>query len=269
MFHLLAYEETLGVNAANTDLDAVPDGEFSRRNDHFIFSDRFNLLLASYQATSATLARFNVPRWRTLTNAFHQIWPLNRAITVPSNPNIIDYRDMPLELPQEDEIAVEGSNNLALATEETACFLWIAAPSWTMNIPRGLGRQTARATVASYTPAANVWSADQAITFAETLAGGWYGVVGLALSEPAVLAGRLTFPRGNIYQGRKLRPGVLGTEAVANVESTIFRGGMGVFGYFHTFELPTLQTYNAASAARTPELWLDLIPLGQSFTPPA
>jgi hypothetical protein len=264
VFHTLAYEEALGVNASNSDLDAVPDGEFSRRNDHFIFTDPFRLLLTSYLAASATEARYNVPRWRTLSNAYHHIWPVNRSATVPSDPRIVDYRDYQLSLPEEDEVAIEGSNNLAAATENSNGVLCLSDPARNRNLPRGLGTVTARATVASFTSSATAWSPDQTITLTESLSGGWYSVVGLAVEEPTVLAARLTFPRGNIYAGRKMRPGCLTTEAVGNVESQIFRGGLGLWGSFHTFELPTLQVYDTAAGARTPTLKLDLVYVGQT-----
>ena len=261
MFHLLAWEEALAAGAADSDLDAVPDPEFSRRNDHFITTEPFNMIAAMYMAASATRARFNIPTINAIGR--HQFWPVNRSATVNSDPRVQDFRDYPMPLPMNEELAVEGSNNLACMTENSTLFAWIAPPTWNRNLPRGLQRLVVRATGA-VAGVAQSWSALGNLTFAENLRGGWYSLVGAGCFDAGTLALRFVFPRPYIYQGRKLRPGIVCDEAIGNIIWSPQFGGLGEFGRFHSFEPPQIEIYANASAASTQEIRLDLIYHGEN-----
>lgn len=255
-FHLLAYEEALAAGAANSDLDAVPDSEFSQRNSHFIFTEMYNALAFYYQAASATLARLNVPSINAIGR--HQIYPFFRSATIPSDWRVQDFRSYPMPLPENEELAIEGSNNLACGTENSTAFLWIAPPSWNMNLPRGLARLTVRAT-SSVAGVAQAWSSLGNLTFADNLRGGWYSIVGAALFDAGVLAARFVLAKPAIYGGRKFRPGVISMEALGNTPNPIGINGFGVLGRFHSFEPPQVEVYANATGASTQEWWLDLV----------
>ena len=255
-FHLLNYFVSAGAGDANVDMIAAVDDAFSRRNNHYIFSEPWNLIAWSHLAASATRARLNVPS----INAYarHQVWPVNRSAIPPSYPRIADYRDFPIPLPRDEEVAVEESNNLGMGNEDTTSFLWIADPGWNRNLPRGLMRINVRVTAAA-TIVGDAWSAFAALTFAENLRGGWYSVVAAYCQSTALRAFRLMFPRMPLIAGRLLRPGALVTNAVGDLQTPDFNEGLGVWGSFHTFEPPQIQVYGDTSGADTQEIRLDLI----------
>jgi hypothetical protein len=260
-YHLLAYEEALAAGAALSDLDAVPDSEFTRRNDHFIFTEQYNALAFYYQAASATLARLNVPSINAV--ARHQIYPFFRSATIPTDWRFQDFRMMPMALPENEELAVEGSNNLGCGTENSTCFIWVAPPQWNMNLPRGIQRLTIRAT-ASAAGTAQAWGSLANLTFSENLRGGWYSLVGAAFFDAGTLALRFVFAKPRIYNGRKFRPGVLSMEALGNTPNIHGLNAFGVIGKFHSFEPPQIEIFANATAASTQELWLDLVWHGDS-----
>lgn len=263
MFQLLAYHVTAGVNDANVDMTAAADANFSQRNSHYIFTEPYQLLADIHLAASATRARYNVPTWNAIVR--QQIYPPNRSATIPSNPQICDRRDYPPMIPQNEEVAVEESNNLGAATEEAYAFLWCAPPTWTRNIPRGVSRQILRAT-AAVTTVANAWSAPGNMTIVDPIKGGTYVVVGAECILATVLAFRIWFIRAPLYNGRKMTPGNLATQAIGNVPLKEGRNWLGEWGRFNTFELPQVDAYANAAAAVTLELRLDTIYLGEQMT---
>lgn len=260
MHHLLAYEEDLASNAADADLDAAVDGEFSQRNSHYIFTEQYNLLAAHYIAPNATRARFNLPSLNGIGR--HQIWPLNRSATVPSRPGIQDLRGYPMPLTVNEELGIEGSNDDGVDTDQAVCLLWIASPQWTPQLPRGLQRLVIAATAAP-TGVAVAWSGDAAITFLDNLRGGWYTVVGMQVFDAGAFAYRLNFRNSTTVNNRKLRPGCITQEAIGNTPDTMFMGGLGVWGHFHSFEPPTVQCFNLAAGATAGVIRLDVIYHGE------
>lgn len=261
MFHLLTYRVVAGVNDANVDMTAAStDGEFTARNNHYIFTEKYDLIGAAHMAVSATRARFNVPSLNRI--ARFQIWPPNRSATPPADPRIYDLRNYPLTLPQDEEIAIEESNNLGAATEETTVHLWVC-PSGTFKrtIPQGQARLLVRATGALARVAA-AWATGGVLTFAENLLGGWYAVVGANCQSANLRAFRIVFPRWNVVAGRKLRPGGLATNAVGDLDYRGMNFLSGQWGVFHSFEPPTLDVWGDAAGADTQELRLDLVYLG-------
>ena len=258
MFHLAAYFEQLANVATDQDINAVADTEFTLRNSHFIFTEAYDLLGAFYSGTGALRARFNVPTLNTFGR--HQLFPLARSATIPDMPYLIDYRDMPLRLPINEEIAIEGVNN-AGAANDTNVALFVAPPTWNKNLPRGIWRLNMRATYA-ITTVAQTWSGGANLTFADNLRGGWYAVIGMEVVDPNCLYARLIFPRGNVVNGRRLRPGCLADNAFGARPWPDFSGGMGLYGKFHSFEPPTIEIIANDAAAHTGEVRLDLVYLG-------
>lgn len=261
MFHLLAYNGALAAAAANTQLSAVADSEFSRRGTtpSFVLSEEFALLWAAYLAASATDVRLDVP---TLNAIFrHHVYPFNRSATVPSNPNVADMRDYPLTLPTYEELQVQGSNDLGSSTEQSQLFMAIAPTTFNKNLPRGERRMVARATGA-VAGVAQSWSSPGNVTFDENLRNGWYSIVGTQLFDAGTLAFRWIFSKPMMHQGRKLRPGGLAMEAVANVPWVPQMGGLGEWGRFHSQEPPQLEIFANASAASAQILRVDMVYLG-------
>ena len=262
-FHLLGFTASLGAAAANTALGAVADAEFSRRgtagSETYVFTEPYKLLAASHNAASATRARINMPTLNEVCRA--QIYPPNRSATIPSNPQIADYRDSPIDLPENEDLGIEASNDAAGA-EQTYVFCWIAAPNWTKQIRKGLRRIVVRAQ-STASRVANTWGADGALTFPDqTLKGGWYSINGVEVVEATTLAWRINFNRAPMVAGRKLRPGGLATQAIGNIPLDKGITAFGELGVFHTFELPQLGVFSNATGAGAQEVRLDLTYLG-------
>jgi hypothetical protein len=264
MFHLLGYDVNAGVNDSNVDETAfASDPAFSIRNGHYVFTEPYQVLAAYHAGASALRARFNVPSINAI--APHHIWGVNRSLTVPTPVVIEDYRAYPLRLPVAEEIAVQESGNLGAGNEHEKTFFWIAPPNWTRNVPDGILHLTVRAT-AAVTRGADSWGAFGALTFEQTLRGGWYSVVGAEVFEANSHAFLLNFPRQPQVQGRKLFPGGICLNAVGNVPAFLDRTWVGHWGTFHTFEPPTLAICATAAGAGTEEVRLDLVYHGD--TPP-
>jgi hypothetical protein len=269
MFHLLVYNVTAGVNDANVDMVAVPDAEFSRRGGasgagHYIFSEPYNLLAWAHLGVSVTDARLNVPSINQYARA--HTWPVGRSVTPQSHHRLSDWRDYPMSLPINEEIAVEESGNLGAATELETSALWIASPEWNMNLPRGRQRMTINAT-AAVARTLTSWSGGGNINFAESLRGGWYAVNHVWCFDVNLRYFRLLFPRLPLIRGRKFRPGSLATNAIGNIEDPITDGFFGLWGYFHTFEPPQLEVYGDAAGASTQVLKMDLTYMGNESAP--
>lgn len=266
MFHLLNYTVSAGVNALNTDMAASVDVIFSQRNAHYVFTEPYRVLAFMAMGTSVLRIRSNIPTWNAL--ARHVIDPPNRSATVPSNPQGQWFLDYPLQLPLNEEVAFETSNDLGAATEQEDLWLWIADPSWNQNLPRGRQIITARFT-ATAAGTANVWGAAAAITFAEQLRGGVYSVCGAEVFDSGTKAFRLIFPKAPLIQGRALRPGTLCREAIGNVPFGMPYPGpyaFGVWGRFHTFEVPQIEIFANATAASTQEGRLYMVYEGEQNT---
>jgi hypothetical protein len=107
MFHLAAYTTAFAGAATLQDMTAAVDGAFTQRNGHLTFTSPMKLLAAHYTGALVTAAQLSVPSINAI--APHNIYPPNLAITELTNPNIQDLRDWPLQLPLEEEIAVQAT----------------------------------------------------------------------------------------------------------------------------------------------------------------
>lgn len=263
MFHLLANNNTaMGVNAANTQLAAVPDPEFSNRGTTgaFILSEDYDLIWSAIFATSFTDARFDVPSINQI--ARHHFFPGNRAAVISSNPNVQDMRSMPLQLPKLEQLIVQASNNLGSSTEVCTHFMAIAPRGQSIGLGGGQRRLQLRFT-ASVTGVAAAWSSLGNLVFDENLRSGWYRIVGCNIFDAGTLAFRFVFSRPDIYQGRKMRPGGLAMEALANIPWLPQMGGLGSWGRFHSFEPPQLEIFANASASSAQVGIMDVIYEGE------
>lgn len=269
MFHLLAYTGTPGVNAANFDLTAAVDQEITARNGHYTFTEKYKSLAEFYLETSALRASYFIPTWNQYTR--QNIWPPNRVIVTPTNPQL-DWRLLRnLVFPQNEEIQLQVSNNLGAATEQATVFIWIAPAdgSWNQTFPKAAKlRETdpteeleCRINFTTNTIVANSWSGLTALTFEQSLRGGVYAVMGVQLQGTGIQAFRLVFPRAFNYMGRRMRPGTLCSQAIGDVpmDFTPWQQFVwGEWGRFSTFELPQMEFWSNVGGAIAVEgrLWL-------------
>jgi hypothetical protein len=252
-FHLLNYGVLGGVNDANVDMTAAVDTVFTARNNHYIFSEPYNIIALAALGANMTRVRSNIPTWNAIGR--HMVHPVRRSATIPDLPAVQDLRDFPLSLPQNEEVAWEESNNLGAATERETLFIWLATQDWSRNITRGTQLIMLRAT-ATITTIANTWSGLNAITMVDSIRGGWYTVVGSVVQAANTLAFRFFFPRSNYQGGRQLRPGSLAQDAIGNYFWDQQMGYLGAWGRFHSFELPQIEVYATAAASTAHEIRL-------------
>lgn len=261
MFALLAYDSALGVNAADTQVNAVADPEFSVRNNNFMFSEDYNLIAAFYHAANATRARLDVPSINGVGR--HQLWPVERSATIPDMPGFQDQRDYPMPLPTFEEVGLQGSNNLGAATEQSRGYLWLGTSDWSRSLPRGARQKVCLRATATIATVADAWSADTALTLADNIRGGVYIVIGAQVQAANSLAFRLNFRNGNLYRSRKLRPGALCADAIGNTPRWEFDMGFGVWGSFQSMELPAIQVLATAAAGVAHEIRLHCLYMGE------
>ena len=162
-FHCAGYVEAIA-SSTNTDIDAVQDDVLQRRNSHLIMSEPFNLIAACNIGANTTRVRFgNIALTFRGTN---HLWPINRSAIVPSRPGVYDRLDDPLRLPLNEEITIETTTDgPAMGSAQVATVLWLAKPSWTRNLPRGLERLKTRATAVVAVGTETTWTALSALTF--------------------------------------------------------------------------------------------------------
>lgn len=265
MFHLLAYSGNNGIADSNVDIPAVLDPTFTRRGGgsgtaHYIFTEQYQVLAAQGLGADLNDLRFNAPSMNAWFR--HHIFPVIASANQPVPTWAADYREYPLKLPINEEIAVEMSGVSAAGGDPTTCAMWISSPDWNKNIPGGVIRMTARFS-ASITGVANAWSNDGAITFAENLRGGTYAVLGCRVQNATTRYIRLNFPRMPLVQGRKFFPGDVTVAALGTVDHQRAGTWLGEWGRFHSFELPQIAGLCTTAGAKTLVGFMDLVYLGE------
>jgi hypothetical protein len=270
MFHLLAYTGSLGVNAADTDLTAATDPEISQRNGHYIFTEQYEILAISYLATSAT--RVNIQSSTLNQYTKFNVWPVNRSLNTPSNPQLNWWGGKRPMIPQNEEFQMKGSNNLGAGSEQSTGFIWLAPfNQWNANLPagkQGVPVIEARVNFTTPTLVANSWSGLGAITFEQNLRGGTYAVVGCDVQGAAINAFRMVFPRGPIFHNRRLRPGNLVNQAIGDIPPHVDPTKQfmyGEWGRFSTFEPFQTEWWANTAGAVAVEMRVYLVWLSDSM----
>jgi hypothetical protein len=261
MHHILAYNGTTGAAAADFDLTAAVDAEFSQRSGHYVFSERYRLLAAAILGATLTRGNIQASTW----NAFGRmnIYPPNTALLPPSNAQYDVLMDIAPELPTNEEIAVKTSNTGA--GEQNTAFLIIGPPDWNANLPRGQVMIEARCTIAATTVLAT-WSGLGNLVFEQGLKTGVYAVVGAQVVGANLQAFRFVFDRIKRGQTRKMRPGILATTTLGQVPAYFNEGGprvWGEWGRFHTFMPPQIEFFATTSATTTYEVRLWCVYVGE------
>lgn len=258
MHVLLAYAGNNATPSNNFDMSALTDSDFSQRNSHYIFTEDYGLAYIMSQCAHITDARLLAPTFSALNSDGFRVAGIQKKAGVGGVPTLADrYLPKPVMLPRNEEIQFQSSSG---TIEEAWGLMSLVPPSWTRAMPSG-PMIVMEGTTPSFTPAANVWSGPQTLNLTANPRGGVYAVVGASCQQAAdTLAFRLIFPRHPFYKGRKLRPGWIAQNAAGDFEDVITqydRFHLGVWGWFHTFELPQVEVLATTSAAMTPifRLW--------------
>lgn len=235
-FHTLAYNVDIG-QVANLDVPAITDDIFTITNSHFLPNADWDIIYAAAMSATINRARIVSPSNRQITLPF--IRPVEPAATPGDNPNVADYRRTPFRIKRNEELSIEATSDLAMATESLTVLLGLQqgmepAPAGNVFSFRGT---SVTASVA------DAWTTI-VTTFADTLQEGLYAVVGLEVFGATEVAGRI------IFEDQINRPGCVSVAAVASRTAPMFtKGGLGIWGRFRSTALPQIQVLNTAVVA--------------------
>lgn len=265
MHVMLAYTGNNPGATNNFDLTALTDPDFSQRNGHYIFTESYRVGYLIAQSAGMTDARLVTPTFNAINSDGFRMGSFQQAAGIGGVPTLMDRLiPKPLQVPQMEEFQFQTSKS-AVGAQQQFGLMSLITDGWNANYPSG-PEMMMEATTASFTPAANVWSGPQALVMNANPRGGVYAVIGAALQQTAdTLAFRMIFPRSAMYNNRKLRPGWIAQNAIGSFEDVITqvnRFHLGIWGFFHTFELPTIEVLATTSAAMTPIFRMWTIYLG-------
>lgn len=253
MHVLLAYT---GSNAATTNFDmtALTDADFSVRNGHYIFTEDYGIAYLWAQNTLITDARLVAPTFSAINSDGFRITAFQKKAGLGGTPTLFDRFIMtPPMMPKWEEIQFQFTNTGAAS--QGWGMINLVTPDWRKSVPSG-PIIVMEGTTSSFTPSANVWSGPQVLTLTSNPRGGVYAVCRVTCQQAAdTLAFRVIFPRHPYYKGRKLRPGWVAQNAIGDFDDVITQVDpyhLCPWGWFHTFELPTVEVLASTSAAMTP-----------------
>lgn len=258
MFVLLAYTGNNSTPSNNFDMTAASDADFSQRNSHYIFTEKYGIGYLAAQSAHITDARLVAPTFSALNSDGFRITSFQKKAGLGGTPTLYDrFTGMPVSMPINEEVQFQGSTG----TIEQMWGLMALLPSnWSNQIPSG-PIIVMEGTTSSFAPSANVWSGPQVLNLTANPRGGVYAVIRATCQQAAdTFAFRIVFPRHPFYKGRKLRPGWVAQNAAGDFEDIVTQVNpyhLGVWGWFHTFELPQVEVFASTSAAMTPifRLW--------------
>jgi hypothetical protein len=170
----------------------------------------------------------------------------------PDSPQrVTDMRASPLMLTPLELLQAEIHSDTTAAAIQW-CLVWLAdGPIAPITGDIFTSRATGTATLV-----ANSWTA-VTLTFDEDLQVGSYDIVGMRALSAGCIAARVLFVGGGAQAS--WRPGVMGVDAVNDLEFHGFRnGGMGSFGVFTDTDLPQVE-FLSLSADTAETVIFDLI----------
>jgi hypothetical protein len=270
MFHLAAYKTSSGAAVAiGTSMSMVADGYTAQGTTGYRLTDPHRLAAAYSRGASNTQAEFRSPTLNGL--GLWNVWPLNLSANVPANPQVDDYRAFAPFIPTYEDFEGHTANSNG-AGEQFDLFAWLATPNHRFDlslipamVSSGdpyIGRRLTLNSTTTLNKALQGWGADVALTFEQLPRGGVYAVLGGECVAAACEAWRINFPRSPLYAGRKPFPGSICQQAVGDVPNKLGRNWLGIWGVFHTWELPFASLYGIAAGTVAVNLNLDVVYLG-------
>lgn len=257
--HLVMYSASLGL-VTDSDVTAAADDIITRRNNHLIFTEPYELIGAWGSGTTLTRARLGNARLNQIGQP--HLWPLERVAAPADSPIIQDFRENPVVLPQNEELTILATTDAA-GPARTEFALWLAAPGWNRNLPGYRERLRVRGTFTPAVGAVGTWGLTNEIAFERDLLNGVYSVIGAYVFNAAGVAFRLQFPDQQRINNRQHRAGSLLTLALGDEPCAFATEAFGEWGRFHTFTPPSVQIFGLTGAVAT-EVRLDLLYLGES-----
>jgi hypothetical protein len=252
MFTSACYYASANNQAAGVVADtvAVVDNQFSVRNNHYIFTDQYELVGAAALGASLTAAQIDSPTIDA-TNPM-QIYPLNAAaLSWSTNPNILDLRDAPIQIPTNEEVKFQIAGGAGGAEADFGVlFLRYRGPG-DITYPIMPGTLANPRFIAIFTVTLvhtiGTWSAFGAMTFTNQLRGGAYKVNALQMINAKAILGRVLFVKQPPVAGRRVYPCFLTDTTYGNVPFDRRPTWLGGLGIFNQFELPQISCFATAT----------------------
>lgn len=246
MHHIAAYYESIAQNAEN-DLAPVTDGQLSIFNNHFVAQKNTSLIGMGAASVNIQYARLITPTIRAMTSEF--IRPVNQALNFGMPQRYHDLYDNPLTIKATEEIQINGIQTGA-AAEVMCAFIVLDV----VRTPRPAGQIITMRGTSTTAAVAGAWTTI-AMTWHDVLPPGNYAVVGMTHRSANGLCARL------IMDQLFWRPGAPSITAFGNDVHPRFRlGGLGVWGNFNAWAMPSVEVLaGAADAAH--EVYLDIVML--------
>jgi hypothetical protein len=251
MYHVGAFRSSENPASAYTFVDAVAEQvAYTNGNDYRVPDFVPNLCGAAVAAVEAELigARLESPALRQ--NANYDIEPLQigaEAFELCPAIDLFPLSPIPLGVDEGLNLAVNSSH--ADASVFGGLVFLCDGP-----LAPATGQMFSVRATAAITQVAATWVFG-ALTFSQVLPVGQYQVVGMSLRAASGLAGRL------IFVGQNARPGCPVRLTIESTEHPAFRkGGMGVWGQFHSTTPPSLEMLSGTATAQV--VILDLVRVG-------
>lgn len=274
MFHLLSYTTTTAGAVALSNLGMVADGAIAQGVTGYRFTEPYKLLAAYVHAATLTQAEITSPTLNGLS--LWNVYPVDLSLNIPANPNVNDFRSFAPMLPMYEDVNLAVSDTAA-AGEQIIGHEWIGTQNWSPDLgiltqmyggnDPYIGRRMTIKSSTTLNKGAGAWGADVALTFEQLPRGGVYAVIGGDCVAAACSAWRINFTRQPLYMGRKLFPGDIVSQAYGDVPKKQGRNWMGVWGVFHTWELPFGSLFGQAAGTVAVNLALDVVYLGGNVDP--
>ena len=246
MLHTAAYNETTAGATTNGQINVVPDGVISVRNNNLFPTKRYDLYGILAGGALTLNARLDSPTLRQIVAP--QIRPLQATVTPISNARYADFTKQPLPIPMDEELefqaSVSAADNVIAVLELVTEFK--PMPAGRVYVLRGTSATAA---------VADVWTA-VAIAWGSNLPSGRYAIIGGCAFGVAGVAFRF-----NLEQQKPLPGGLM----MANVEDQHplmqMDGSMGVWGEFDNTALPSGEVLCTAATAVF-DFFMWFVPLG-------
>lgn len=244
MYHTAAFFASLG-SVTDSNLAALADRFLAPSNNRFILFDTWQLVWAAAFGTTLDRVRLNSPTVNIPTQSF--IRPIQQVAVPATDPNVADYRLAPFLLRPNEEFGLDATTNAAGPANTTVVVGLMDRPQ-----PISPGRIWTLRGTSTVAAVANAWTNLATITWANTLSGGWYEIVGLEVQSANAIAARVVIP------GQAYFPGALSITGLGNRSHAMFsKGGLGVWGRFQAINIPTIDVLcNAADAAHV--IYMDI-----------
>lgn len=240
MFHLVAFRESLDPGAAFTQVAAVSDAILATSGDDHRMSEGFNHLFGAgvlINDASLAQARLTTPSTRGRLNVYLEQLVNGLVYGNPAEVNL--FPESPIQLEPDEALNLEVNSDPAAAViHEGHVFLG----DGDFRLPAG-EIWTVRATTA-ITLSAGAW-VNGALTFAEALPVGRYSLVGARVRGTNLTAARF------LFRNQPHRPGMIAINAVGDLSVPLSRrGGLGVWGTFHTTAPPTVDALGVTDTSQ-------------------